>query len=426
MNKTTTQAPDLRLILFHYGAGAIALLVASLFIFLSAAVFKGHYFQPRLLAITHLLALGWGTMIITGASYQLLPVLLDVNLYSNRLGYFTFATLLPGVVLLVCSFWQFDIGWCMQLGAVLVLLALCTYAVNIYCTARIKKEQGIAAECLVTATIWLTLTGILGVLLVLNLRYAFLPETHLHYLKLHAHIGIAGWFLLLIIGVGTKLLPMFLLSEVTSFRRIQVAYYCINVGLVLLLADSLFFHTYERAWIYGLFILVGVGAFLYFIAGAYKKAGRKKMDAPMQQSMVAVCSMLLPALCFFGLKLWNGKVLTEQIQLANLYGYSIFMGFITMLILGQTFKTLPYIVWMQRYQPLIGKVRTHTLPRDLYSERWVRIQLYCYIPGYILSLAGIAFSVSWLLWVGTAGVVVTAVFYNLNVWKILFHRVVTQ
>ncbi len=146
----------------------------------------------------------------------------------------------------------------------------------------------------------------------------------------------------------------------------------------------------------------------------------------MQQSMVAVGSMLLPALCFFGLKLWNGRMLTEEIQLANLYGYSIFMGFITMLILGQTFKTLPYIVWMQRYQPLIGKVRTHTIPRDLYNERWVRIKLYCYMPGYLLSLAGIAFSVSWLLWTGTAGVVATAVFYNLNVWKILFHRVVTQ
>src|SRR5262249_23988781 len=36
----------------------------------------GHYYQPRLFALTHTLTLGWITLAIMGASYQLIPVTL--------------------------------------------------------------------------------------------------------------------------------------------------------------------------------------------------------------------------------------------------------------------------------------------------------------------------------------------------------------
>ena len=57
-----------------------------------------------------------------------------------------------------------------------------------------------------------------------------------------------------------------------------------------------------------------------------------------------------------------------MLRVNMLYGMSILLGFITSLILGQAYKTLPFIIWLQRYQKLVGKVKT-PLPKDLYSEK---------------------------------------------------------
>ena len=37
----------------------------------------GHYYHPRLLALTHAVTLGWITLAIMGASYQLVPVVFE-------------------------------------------------------------------------------------------------------------------------------------------------------------------------------------------------------------------------------------------------------------------------------------------------------------------------------------------------------------
>jgi hypothetical protein len=44
------------------------------------------YYQGRVLAITHLVTLGWITTTIMGASFLVSPLILSVPLYSERLG----------------------------------------------------------------------------------------------------------------------------------------------------------------------------------------------------------------------------------------------------------------------------------------------------------------------------------------------------
>jgi cbb3-type cytochrome oxidase subunit 1 len=78
------QNPGLyRIVVTHYVAAAFCFLILSFMMLLSVKAFIGHYFHPQILAITHMAALGWGTMIILGASYQLIPVVLETELYSQ-------------------------------------------------------------------------------------------------------------------------------------------------------------------------------------------------------------------------------------------------------------------------------------------------------------------------------------------------------
>lgn len=51
-----------------YITGALFFLSLTVLAFLAADSFHGHYFQAHTLALVHIAALGWGTMVIFGAA----------------------------------------------------------------------------------------------------------------------------------------------------------------------------------------------------------------------------------------------------------------------------------------------------------------------------------------------------------------------
>jgi hypothetical protein len=418
----TQKAPSPSVVLPYYVTAAFAFLVLTVLMLISGTSFTGHYFQPHILTITHLAALGWGTMMIFGASHQLLPVVMEVHLFSEKLAKWCYGLLLPGIILLTVSFWRFTPGVPMEAGALLILSAVILYVINVQRTARQNKKWTISSECIVTAAWWLLLTAILGTLLVFNLRYPFFPQDHLYYLKIHAHLGMAGWFLLMIMGVASRLIPMFLLSHHEPGKPVRIAYYCINASLLGFLIMAFLFNT-ERYWpVFALIALAGVIAYGIFVRRAYKKAMRKKMDRPMKITMIAIILMLVPFLLLIVLAFLSPEAGGEIVTFSLAYGISILGGFITAIILGQTFKTLPFIVWMHRYKKLIGKTKT-PLPRELYRDHWVNYQFYAYLLGYAALLAGVLTRVQWLITLGCAGFFITAVCYNINVFLTVTHQV---
>src|SRR5690606_3584646 len=257
--------------------------------------------------------------------------------------------------------------------------------------------------------IWLFITGFIGLLMAINFQYPFLPQDHLHYLKLHAHMGMAGWFLLLIIGVGSKLIPMFLLSHHVGTKKLNFSYYLINGGLVLFAADHLFFHT-PFHFLYGLMVGAGMLIFGLFVFDAYRKRVRKNQDAGMQQSLLAVMLMVIPVVMVVAVSELVPISEKLRLHLYLVYGISIFMGFISALILGQTFKTLPFIIWMHKYQHLVGK-QPVPQPKDLYSDGLVKVQNFTYLGGFIILLAGTALFNQKLILFGGSLLVITALLY---------------
>ena len=47
----------------------------------------------------------------------------------------------------------------------------------------------------------------------------------------HAHLGVVGFFVMLILGVSYRLIPMFTLTEVQSKRRAALSILLLNIGL---------------------------------------------------------------------------------------------------------------------------------------------------------------------------------------------------
>lgn len=417
--------PLYKIVSTHYLiAGLFFLVLAGMFLF-SLEALSGHYFQPKILAMTHTAALGWGSMIIFGALYQLLPVILETKLYSIKLAWASITFFVPGIILLVYCFWIFDPGMYMQIAGVLVFIAIVLFNLNVFFTVKHKKQESIFQEFIITACLWLTLTALLGVLMIFNFQHSFLQKDHLHFLRLHAHMGIVGWFLMLIIGVSAKLLPMFLISEYQKTHLLSLSYYFINGALLLFLIDGYLHGMSFNTYLFVLLGLTGICFYLVYIFRCFQSRIRKDVDLPMVKSLfsfvfLAAGILILPFILYYHLK--NDAF---AVNLSTLYGSLIFMGWISLLILGQTFKTLPYIVWVKHYEQLTGMVKT-PLPSDLINRGLLYVQSFAFLLFLLAFISGFLLNSFTLKIISASSLAATALSYFAHLVVLLLHQTKTE
>lgn len=415
-SKTTSH----KVIIPFYAYGAISLLAATVLLFFSNEAFTQHHFHPKTLAITHAMALGWGTMIILGASHQLVPVLIEGKLFSNSLAYASFLLAGIGIPFLVYCFYVFDLGWPSQLGGWLINTAVLCYLINLGVSIQQSKKENVHAVFVFTAVSWLLLTTIVGLLLLYNFSGLFLPSESLHYLSLHAHMGVLGWFLLLVIGVGSRLIPMFLISKYQNSGILWVIFWLINTSLIGYL--FLFFADIHNGWnlVPAMGVITALTLFGNYCANAYSHRIRKQVDAPMKISLLSVVMMVLPAILIITLLVFLLTTVGNQ-QIILAYGFAIFFGWITAIIFGMTFKTLPFIVWNKVYHLRAGIGKTPS-PKELFSNPVFKAMSITYLSGFLLFMTGILLPNPLLLRAGSGLLFCSALFYNWNVFKTLFHK----
>ena len=367
--------------------------------------------------------LGWATMIIFGALYQLIPVVFETALFSEKLAKITFWMTAFSAVFLSYSFWVASFSMLLPYASVCMFVSLLLFVINVLLSYRKSEIKNWSSKFVIAAIIWLLATELLGTLIALNFKFNFLTETHIHYLKIHATIGLIGWFLLLIIGVGSTLVPMFLISHQLNHNKLKASFYLINVGLLGIAINWFLVNSSILLGICWLMVAIGVLFFVSFIYDSYKKRMRKKLDIGMRYSMLAVASVLLPIVISSVLILGVDVEYELLSRIIVFYGFSILFGFITTLILGQTYKTLPFIIWLEKYKKLVGKTKT-PLPRELYSEKIASIQFYLYL-GFIITMPiGILLNNLLLVKAGSIALLVVAILYNINILKIILHKVI--
>lgn len=415
------QTTPAKLVLPFYLYAALSFLTATILLLISVKDFTGHFFNPHILAVTHIMALGWCTMIILGASHQLVPVIIEGCLYSPFLAMSSFILAAIGIPLLVYGFYQFNMGWPAKLGGILIVLALLSYAVNLGLSISKSGKESVQSSFILSASLWLLITTIVGLLLVYNFTIPLLQRNSVEYLSFHAHIGIVGWFLLLVIGVGSRLIPMFLISKYQNNGILWWIFGLVNSGL---LAFAGFFLYNGAAYLFFIplfMILAGVFLFIYYCYQAYRERIRKKVDDPMKLSLGSILIMALPALVMIVVLVMLTGMQEAPSKLVLAYGFLVFFGWLTAIILGMTFKTLPFIIWNKVYHRLLGKVKAPN-PRELFNDKMVQAMLYCFFAGAGVFFMGILWESIGLLRVGAVLLLVTAIVYNWNVLYLLNHK----
>jgi len=381
------------------------------------------YIGPKILGLIHILILSWITVIIFGALYQLIPVVMEVKLYSEILAYMSFGLTSIGSLLMTYSFWNNYIGnnYIIMVGGIMVILATILFAVNTIKSALKSTVKSIENKFITTSIIWLLLTVLLGFFIILNTNYGFVNKSNIDLLKIHFLFGTVGWFMMLVIGVASTLMPMFFISHKLNKSYLKYAYYLININLILISFLLYFIPNILILFIVGTLIITGFLFFIKYNFDAYKKRLRRNLDIGMKLSVLAFLLLFFALILAFAVMLSSKLIPNYSVNIYLIFGSLIILGFLTTLILGQMYKTLPFIVWLQKYQDKVGKYKI-PLPNDLYSEKIADLHYYSYVMAIVSLIFGLIISVSLIIKIASVFFFITAVLYAYNTFKIIFHK----
>jgi len=421
INISSKIAPSFSMVSKYFIASVASFVVFCVLLLLNYYEIHGHHFQPKLLALTHILTLGWISMIIFGAMFQLVPVVLEVKLHNEKLGEVQFWLYCIGIIGMVYGFWTFSVGMHFTASAVMVTAAMFLFIYNIFRTMTNVTKWNITGLFLLTALVYLALTALSGLILGYNLGFPFLDRSHFDYLTLHAHIGFIGWVLMVIMGVGLKLIPMFGLSHNFSTVPAKTAFILVNIGL---LGATIEWILTGAVWLLNVYIailMLGIVSFIIQIISILKNRMKLTLDIGMKHSAVAF-GYAVVATFVGGLLAWSNpgdEGIREQTVLV--YGLIIMVGFFSMLIVGQMYKIVPFLVWFHTFSDRAGKEKVPLL-KDLLNESLATVQFWILNAGILTMIAGTLLIQQTVQFIGIALITIAALLFAYNIGNVFYIR----
>lgn len=385
--------------------GLVALLFAVGWIVARPAILAGYHYNQYVIAATHLVVLGFACTVVMGAMYQLVPVALETRLYSERLARWQFVI---HVVSFIGMVWMFNVWDMKQVGHFGSALAL-GVALFVYNMARTLwrvPQWNVVATAIVAALAWFSLTVFVGLSLaaakcayesteglattegvrqlVGGLRITAEVVSRfdaISAMHAHAHLGVVGFFVMIIVGVSYRLVPMFTLTEVRSKRRAALSILLLNAGL----AGSVVTILLRSEWkpVFALVTVAGLACFGWELRAMLQVRKRAALDWGLKSFLVAA-ALLIPV-CALALVLsWPRLPLTPFFgMLENVYGFLGLFGVVTLAILGMLHKILPFLVWFGVYSPHVGRAQL-PLTSHMVSERAQAGGLFAYLAGLLV------------------------------------------
>lgn len=405
----SANAPSVTLPLRFVMTGLVALVLGIALLLLRPEILTTYHYNQYVIATTHVFVLGWICTVVMGSVYQLVPVALETRLFSERLAAIQFFLHVVGVGGMIWMFWTWNMKQVGHFGCVFGTgVALFIY--NIFRTLLRVPRWNVVAAGVASMLFWLGTTVLLGLAVAagkcsyestasvsgtgafgwLLKAVASFPEHMSRFdaiatMHAHAHVGVAGVFLMLIVGVSYRLVPMFTLSDVQSPRRAAASLVLLNAGLA-----AVFFGILLRTgWkpVAGLLIVAGLVVYAMEILAILRARKRRVLDWGVRYFLTSLA--LLPVVAVVGVVLsWPSLPLTAFTgQLENLYGLLAIVGVVSFAIVGMLYKILPFIVWYTCYSRQVGLRKVPALA-DLYSAPVQKAGYWLFLGGILVVSAG--------------------------------------
>ncbi|WP_373036388.1 hypothetical protein [Sulfurimonas sp.] len=365
--------------------------------------------DTKVLGLVHLFLLGFVMMVIFGAMAQLVPVVLEVGHAAVELFYAIWPLLGIGALLMVLGFLKFPA--LLPYGGTVVLISMMIFVMEIFSTIRKVKKFNLVMSSVLISNTFLFFGVIFG--LVMALGYAGVLEVDiLALLRSHVYLVIGGYIMITIMGLSVVLLPMFGLSHGFSMKPLEIAITLMSISVMLVVISSFVDYSFIRYIAYSLSV---ISMFLYFylVYTIFKTRARKELDIYAISLIYAYISMLI-SLLLGSLYLFSSF---EPLLLAS--GWLMFFGFFGFAITGHIYKIVPFLVWFERFSPLVGKEKVPMLA-DMLPQKSSHAQFVFCAAGVSIIAVAILLQDNTLIKAGASFLVIGAsalvrnVFYMIN------------
>jgi len=405
----TEMAPPFNLVAHFMLAGGFFYALTSLVLPFYASNLDAFFVSSTIAALSHLFLLGFVMMIIFGGMYQLVPVILEIPLFSKDFAYIQFYLYVIGLSMMSYAFYfESDYLFLLPYGSLLVYISMIIFTMNIFLTYKNIEEWTISAKYILASNIFLFIAVTYGFIAALNMQYGFLEINMMSLVKSHVVGVLAGYVMMTLMGVSLVLIPMFSLSHGFPTTSIERGFNFMVLGVTLYLLQVL--ETFSLG-----LIAISVVLFIYQMYIIFKDRVRKENDywvKNMTASFIFIIAVIVISILGF---------IFDSNSLFMLGGYFLFFGFLVNIIVGHIYKILPFLVWYQRFAPLVGQQKVPLLNDMIIvplAEKQFTITLY----GTLVSGVGVLFGFGYLFILGALAMFVGALMVIYNMYYTLTYK----
>ncbi len=333
---------------FFLTAPIFGLLAASFILFYGSELW-GSRWLPGTLALTHLLTLGFMLMVMIGALYQFIPVMIGQFIPGNKAYIFTIHLgLTLGTLFLATGFVTYlDVFYWLALA--FLSLSVSLFALSIISLVITKFEGQLIIFMIRILSFVLIVTIFLGLMMLLAYAYPESGIIYRQYTDIHALWGLIGWVVLLIIAVSSQVIPMFFVTPEFSVRSLKTLSVFILFTLIVISLTSIYsigFANWIKELIY-LALSFELVFFAVYILRLVHLRKRKIPDTTINFFRLSLFSMLFVILTWWVFHLWpNTETLHYKTQFDFVWGVFLIYGLAVSAIIGMLQKIVPFLIYL--------------------------------------------------------------------------------
>lgn len=360
--------------------------------------------DPDTLVVVHVLAIGWLSLLFFGALLQFIPILVSKPLRAAWVAAPALLASVAGLGCLVTGFLamggHLDVDLViLPIGAGCLALGFGALSTSFLATLLSARPLNIPGRLVALGLISLAATILTGAAFSTVLSGTgggtALPDLLGIGVPFHAAFGLLGWMTVTALGVSYKLFTMFMLAP-EGGRNAGLGVFCLalaSLGSLAVALGAKFWTIPYSAYVLlvpVLIMLATVAVYLRDVAGIYKARRRKELELNILASLVALWFL------FAGIVTLSLSALVDDgARLAAMAVYLLSFGWLSGLGLGQLYKIVPFLTWLECYGPVMGRV---TVPRvqDLVNEKRAVSWFWLYYGGAASGAACLLFEATTL------------------------------
>lgn len=383
------------------------------------------------LALMHLFSVGFMLQVMCGALMQFVPVATGGNLWHPRVtANWVHPLLTLGAISLVLGFInQQPIFF--RYATYLLMAGLSVFWVVLGIALFRTPARGATLGALRLAWLGLAITLILGLMLatLLGGYSGFAGLTDFFegagwkfpgMVNVHAAWGLAGWSLMLVMGVSYFVVPMFQLTPYYSEKMSRILPWGLFFWLLLwsihLLFNPLAMEAQEaqagQGWLLWVAYAIAAGYAWITLRLQYRRR-RKVTDVTFLFWQVAMAILLAMPLLWFLIQGLPG--LSDHPRVTLGLGVLLVWGFFVSVMCGMLYKIIPFLIWLQLQN--MGILKLKIVPpnmKQMIPERMMQAQFIAHFLTIALLLAATAWPGSVLVRLAGGSMVCSLALFEWN------------